>query len=265
MAEPIKQDQADRAYNQIVSKNSGIPGKATIIKYAQLRNDEIIELNPLCPCYFGEIHPVGDQQAPMSVNVVKAWLDSNQNVLWQRPIALPPSRKSRLPSPPPPPPRRKDVSEDHTIYTKIAEGKATTEDFNQLIQEATPESVRDRVRRRMKTNATDSHQDGLGHQQLNLPNFNDRVQPKRKPSNRSQMHGRGRVAHRHSAKTQEKTMPKRFAEAVEFIREHIGKSDYDNALQLIEDKRALNVVATKFMALPNIDRDWLSKLIIKST
>ena len=158
---------------------------------------------------------------------------------------------------------KKLSNEDHQIYIKIEEGKVTAEDFNQLIQEATPESVRDRVRRRTSVNPTDTHQDMEGHQQLNLPNFNDRVQPKRKPADRSQMNGRGRIAHRHSARTQEKTMPKRLSEAIEFIYKNIGKPkhEYQNDFQLIEDKLALGVVATKFMSIPNINRDWLSELV----
>jgi len=274
----IEQDPADRAYNKLISPN----GPGITVLYAELRNGDIVQLNPLGPCFGGQIFPLDTKRAPMELNVVSAWLDDNKKVVWRRPpkppqskpksvlpppppskksVSAPPSTKS-VPAPPPPPPR-KGVSEDHIIYTKITEGKVTTEDFNKLIQEATPESVRDRVRRRMKTNATDSHQDEDGHQQLDLPDLNKRVQPKRKPSNRSQMHGRGRVAHRHSSRTQAKTMPKRFAEAIEFIREYIGKPDYDNALQLVEDKHSLNVVATKLMAVPNIDRDWLSELTVK--
>jgi hypothetical protein len=185
----------------------------------------------------------------MDLNVVVAWLDADQKFVWRRPT--------------PPPPRKKDMSEEHIIYTKITEGKVTVDDFNQLIQEATPESVRDKVRRRTKSNVSDTYQDEEGHQELDLPSFNKRLQPKRKPSNRTQMNGRGRIAHRHSARTQERTMPKRFTEAIEFIRENIGKSDYDDALQLVEDKRALHTVATKLMAIPDINRDWLLELIVK--
>ena len=34
------------------------------------------------------------------------------------------------------------MSDDHPIYRKIDEGTVTTDDFNSLIQEATPEAVR---------------------------------------------------------------------------------------------------------------------------
>lgn len=145
----------------------------------------------------------------------------------------------------------------HTIYVKIAEGRVTANDFNALILEAMPETVRDRVRRRMKTNVSDSHQDEEGHQQLDLPQFNDRVQPKRKPSGKSQMNGRGRIAHRHSSRKQEKTMSKSFSEAAEFVQQYMGHKDYHDKLQLIEDKRALGLLVVKMMGLPNVDRDWL--------
>lgn len=148
----------------------------------------------------------------------------------------------------------------HPIFEKITNGTASEADFNKLIQESTPESVRDRVRRRTKRNSTDSHQDEEGHQDLELPTYADRVQPKRKPSGRSQMNGRGRVAHKHSAKTQKRTMPKKFEEAVHFIDKHIGSDNYDAELQLVEDKRALSLVATRMMSMPKVDRDWLMEV-----
>lgn len=246
------QDQADRAYNKLISNN-------IIVRYAQLRNGNIIELNPLGPCFGGQICPAGQKLAPMDINVVGAWLDADKKVLWRRPPKPPESKKSLQP-PPPPAPKRKTVREDHIIYTKIAEGQVTKDDFNALILEAMPESVRDRVRRRMKTNVTDAHQDEEGHQQLNLPNFNDRIQPKRKPSGRSQMNGRGRIAHRHSSRTQEKTMAKSFSEAAMFIKNYMGRNDYHDKFQLIEDKRALGLLVIRMMGLPNVDRDWLSEI-----
>ena len=154
------------------------------------------------------------------------------------------------------------MAEDHPIYKKITEGTVTASDFNNLIQEATPESVRDRVRRRTSRNETDSHQDNeSGHQSLNLPTFADRVQPKRKPEGSSQMRGRGKVGHRHSARTQKK-MPERFTEALEFIQAHIGESSdkYSKDLQLVDDKYALATLTTKMLSAPNVDRDWLYEL-----
>jgi len=294
MAKPTQQDSADLAYNQITSKDHG----KTQIHYARLRDGKVVKLNPMGPCYGGEIHPMDGKHGPMALNVVAAWFDQDKNLVWERPNTTqppvtkqgpppPPSKAKRTPAPPPPPPSKAKqtsappppppmktqqpqkktvgqhyfdgVDENHIIYTKITEGKATADDFNQLIQEATPESVRDRVRRRTTVNDTDSHQDIEGHQQLNLPSFGDRVQPKRKPAGHSQMNGRGRIAHRHSARTQSKTVPERFVEAVEFIKQNIGKPEYN--IQLVEDKHALNLLATKMMAIPNINRDWLSDLI----
>ncbi len=154
------------------------------------------------------------------------------------------------------------MSDDHPIYRKIDEGTVTAGDFNRLIQEATPESVRDRVRRRTSRNETDSHQDIEGHQQLELPTFADRIQPKRERADNTQMHGRGKAGHRHSARTQHRTMPKRFTEALEFIQKHMGeeKEDYRKDLAIFEDKYALATLATKMMSLPNVDRDWLYEL-----
>ena len=156
----------------------------------------------------------------------------------------------------------KHMSEDHPIYQKITEGTVTTDDFNALISEATPESVRDRVRRRTSRNETDSHQDNeSGHQPLTLPSFGDRIKPKRKPEGKVQMHGRGKTGHRHSARTQSK-VPDRFTEAMDFIEKHIGESSekYSKDLQLISDKYALATLATKMLSARNVDRDWLYEL-----
>ena len=92
----------------------------------------------------------------------------------------------------------------HPIFRKIDEGTVTVNDFNQLIAEATPESVRDRLRRKVKRNETDSHIDDEGHQKLKLPTFASRVQPKRKRANNTQMHGQGKAAHRRSTRTQKR-------------------------------------------------------------
>lgn len=153
------------------------------------------------------------------------------------------------------------MAEDHPIYQKITEGTVTIDDFNELIQEAAPESVRDRVRRRTSRNETDSHQDNeTGHQSLTLPSFGDRIQPKRKPEGKTQMNGRGKTGHRHSARTQKES--DKFTEAVGFIEKYIGESSevYDADLQLINDKYALATLATKMMSMRNVDRDWLYEL-----
>ena len=76
------------------------------------------------------------------------------------------------------------------------------------------------------------------------------------------MRGRGKTGHRHSARTQKRTMPQRFAEAAEFIKTHAGQSyeQYRKDLPLVEDKYALMALAAKMMSLPNVDREWLNKL-----
>lgn len=103
-----------------------------------------------------------------------------------------------------------DMSEstDHPIFRKIEEGTVTADDFNRLISEATPESLRDRVRRHTTRNVTDSHIDDEGHQKLKPPKFADRVQPKREKANNTQMHGQGKAAHRRSARTQKRNARK---------------------------------------------------------
>lgn len=99
---------------------------------------------------------------------------------------------------------RDKTMEEHLIFQKIEEGTVTVDDFNKLISEATPEALRDRVRRRTTQNATDGHIDDEGHQKLDLPKFADRVQPKREKADNTQMHGRGKIAHKKSARTQKR-------------------------------------------------------------
>lgn len=88
------------------------------------------------------------------------------------------------------------------VTTKIENKTVTADDFNKLISEAMPESVRDRVRRRTIVSPEESHIDTDGHQQLKAPDLAKRVQPKRERSGNTQMTGRGKIAHKHSAKTQ---------------------------------------------------------------
>lgn len=144
------------------------------------------------------------------------------------------------------------------IIQKIDTNTVTVDDFNRLIQETTPESIRDRLRRRTIRNTTKSHIDKGGHQQLELPQFQKRVAPKRSPANQ-QSHGRSNIAHQHSARTQKRTMPNKFDEEVNFIVSNIGKllseCDFSNV-----DHRKLLLVSTRMMAIPNINRDWLSML-----
>ena len=154
------------------------------------------------------------------------------------------------------------------IFAKIEEKTVTAEDFNQLIQEETPESIRNRVRRRpmAQERTVKSHQDNeTGHAKMGLPKIADRVQPARKPEHQ-QDRGRGDLGHRHSARTQKRTMSKslaetgRFAAAIQFILEWYGKpfADYNKLLAEIEDRTAVTIVARKLMAKPGANRDWLS-------
>lgn len=146
------------------------------------------------------------------------------------------------------------------ILKKIDEGTVTCDDFNRLIKETTPESIRDRVRRRTIKNATSSHIDPEGHQQLKLPQFQKRVAPKRKPINQ-QNHGRSKIAHVHSARTQRKTMPGKFDEEIQFIVKHIGKNISECDLSNV-NRRQLLLVSRKMLTLPNINRDWLLDLCL---
>lgn len=86
------------------------------------------------------------------------------------------------------------------IIKKIENKTVTTEDFDRLIAESTPESVQERVRRRTQKNATKSHIDRSGHQPLSAPTFAARVNPKRDPGNQ-QNHGRGKLGRKHSSAT----------------------------------------------------------------
>lgn len=84
------------------------------------------------------------------------------------------------------------------IIKKIDENTVTVDDFNELISESTPESVQERIRRRVQKNATDSHINHAGHQKLSLPTLAARVNPKRTPANQ-QDHGRGKIGRKHSS------------------------------------------------------------------
>lgn len=146
------------------------------------------------------------------------------------------------------------------IFEKIEKKIVTTDDFNELISEATPESLRDRARRRVmpQQDSVKSHQDTeSGHAKLTLPTFNDRIQPKRKPIHK-QMNGGGRIGHRHS--TREQRTESRIGSAIGYIKENYGKEIVDVP---VENKLALIAAAKKIMALPNCDREWLNNLCIK--
>ena len=137
----------------------------------------------------------------------------------------------------------------------------TLEDLQRLIDEAAPESMRDRVRRRSahQQDTVRSHQDEEGHSDLKPPVMADRIQPKRERADRTQMQHAGKLGHRHSARDQ-RGKPKRFTEAINFLRENIGKPFDKELLAEIEDRQALHTVAIKLMGHAGINRDWLSNL-----
>lgn len=93
---------------------------------------------------------------------------------------------------------------EHVIFVKIEDKTVTKEDFDKLISESMPESIRNRLRKRINPSdkIAKSHTDNKsGHTKLSTPSLAKRVQPKRKPSNQ-QSHGLAKTAHKHSTKTQ---------------------------------------------------------------
>lgn len=143
------------------------------------------------------------------------------------------------------------------ILEKIDNKTITCEDIDQLIYESTPESIRDRIRRRTIKNVSHNHSNRDGHQSLSLPEFTKRITPKRKPIHQ-QNHGRSRLAHAHSTRTQRRNSHQ-YSEEISFVQNNIGKPINECDLSHI-DTRKLMLVVTKMMAIPNINRDWLSDI-----
>ena len=143
------------------------------------------------------------------------------------------------------------------ILNKISDNTVTCEDFNRLISESMPESIRDRVRRRTLRSPAKSHTSHSGHQQLSLPQFSKRISPKREPSNQ-QNHGRSRSAHNKSTRTQRRRSNK-FDEEIQFISLNIGKPLIECDLSNINSAN-LRLLIPSLMTLPNINRDWLHDL-----
>ena len=165
------------------------------------------------------------------------------------------------------------LKEDPKYYDKLEEIEESIqieslEDLQRLLDEATPESARDRLRRRpmAQRNTVKSHQDNeTGHSKLSPPELRDRVQPKRERADRTQMQHRGKMGHRHSARTQKGKPQVResVAIAIDFITENYGKpfSQWDKLLADIEDRAAVAIVAKRMMSKPGINRDWLQEVI----
>ena len=89
------------------------------------------------------------------------------------------------------------------VLTTIRLETVTAADFNNLILESLPESIKKRFQRRLRP---DNHraENETGHNRTKpLANIADRVQPKRAPEHQ-QNHGQARAAHRRSTRTQER-------------------------------------------------------------
>jgi len=86
-------------------------------------------------------------------------------------------------------------------FIKIAEGSATLEDVNLLLEDVAS-SVRDRIQRRIRKNPTKGHITPGGHQKLGNIRPSGRVNPKRKRSGHTQEHGRGEHGHDKSTDSQ---------------------------------------------------------------
>jgi hypothetical protein len=156
------------------------------------------------------------------------------------------------------------------IFKKIDEGTVTLDDFNKLISEATPESARDRLRRRpmAQRRTVKSHHDEEGHDDLGLPKIADRVQPKREREDNTQMTGRGELGHRHSARTQRRTMSKSLREFdlsfdkagyINGLREEMQRRGYKDGNDYTIDTDGGSVIL-KVSESVNIDpdlQDWL--------
>lgn len=146
-----------------------------------------------------------------------------------------------------------------SIIAKIDSKSITCEDINMLIKETTPESIRDRIRRRTTINPEASHRDNKsGHQSLKLPSLRGRIQPKRKPENQ-QNHGRSKIAHKHSTRTQRKNANNIYLKEALWIKNNIGKQINEEEISGL-DLNNLYRLTTKLMVQPNVDRDWLSGL-----
>jgi len=143
-----------------------------------------------------------------------------------------------------------------SVISKIEAKTITIDDINALIAEAVPASTVDRVRRRTRRTPTASHIDNRsGHQHLNLPKFQARVAPKRKPVGNTQMRHRGKAAHKRSARTQKR----QYAEALQFLKKHIGKpiAECQTALAGLSDKLAMRRLLVGLLNTDNLNKEWL--------
>lgn len=154
----------------------------------------------------------------------------------------------------------------HDVLAKIEDKTVTCEDFNTLIKktvigETSPEGVRDRLRRRTSRNATDSHiEPETGHQPLQDPSLAKRVQPKITPQHQ-QSHGRSRIAHQHSARTQ--AQDAQLKPSFEFIAKNQGNPITEDMLRSVTDPEVLKETAIRLLNNEGVDKKWLWELVEK--
>lgn len=150
------------------------------------------------------------------------------------------------------------------VLSKIDNNSIAIDDFNKLIQEATPASVIDRVRRKMNPNNAKNRRshDNNGHSK-GLPKLAARINPSRKRSNNTQMQHGGRQGHRRSVRTQRRNRNK-LSEAIQFFEKNIGTDIKLESIGNI-DRELYRKIAVKLMTMPNINRDWLSNFVNRIT
>ncbi len=162
------------------------------------------------------------------------------------------------------------------VLGKIDAGTVTCEDLNTLIQKSLTEtndaSIVDRVRR-ITSKPIDplrSHiEPETGHQDLKpIPNIHRNADPKLKPEH-PMSHGRSKIGHDHSARTQarkakvKKQTPLRFKSSFEFIEKNVGKPLTEEILATVPDKIMLRTLVSRFISRPNVNRDWFYELLQK--
>jgi len=136
------------------------------------------------------------------------------------------------------------------IIDKIENKTITCEDFNYLISETTPEAIRDRVRRRTTIKTNKNHLDDKGHQQLSLPKFRDRIQPKREKDPGEQFNGRGKIAHKQSTQTQQRKFSESIQQSLNFISQNKNKH-CDTILENFKYKTTLYKIIKKLYIIEN--------------
>lgn len=139
------------------------------------------------------------------------------------------------------------------FLTKCEDSTVTVNDLNDLIVESLPSSIKDRVHRRTRITPYDSHIDHDGHQSMTLPNFKDRINPKKSAHNK-QNHGRSRSAHDKSTRTQQ------IQAAADFIKENANK---EITTTLVESAPELIHIVANRLIMRGIMVEWLSKFVEK--